>query len=90
MPESSHPPAARGPFKEVVDNVIRPRGKVFFGWWVVLASAGIQLIGGLFFAHSFSLYVVELKSEFGWSNFKLSLAFALTRNAAVWWRTNVI
>ena len=79
MPESSHPAAAREPFKEVVGQVIRPRGKVFYGWWVVLASAGIQLIGGLFFAHSFSLYVVELKSEFGWSNSILSFAFALTR-----------
>jgi len=61
------------------NSVIRPRGKVFYGWWVVLASAGIQLIGGLFFAHSFSLYVVELKTEFGWSNSVLSFAFALTR-----------
>ena len=62
-----------------LNSVIRPRGKVFYGWWVVLASAGIQLIGGLFFAHSFSLYVVELKTEFGWSNSVLSFAFALTR-----------
>ena len=62
-----------------LNGVIRPRGKVFYGWWVALAAAGIQLIGGLFFAHSFSLYVVELKNEFGWSNSVLSFAFALTR-----------
>ncbi len=52
---------------------------MFYGWWVVLAAAGIQLVGGLLFAHSFSLYVVELKNEFGWSNSVLSFAFALTR-----------
>ena len=63
MPESSHPAAAREPIKDVVGQVIRPRGKVFYGWWVVLASAGIQLIGGLFFAHSFSLYVVDSRAS---------------------------
>lgn len=64
---------------ERLDGVIRPAGHVFYGWWVVLASAGIQLAGGLFFAHSFAAYVVELKTEFGWSNTVLSVAFALTR-----------
>ncbi len=66
-------------FGQKIDAVIRPNGKVFYGWWVALAAAGIQLIGGLFFAHSFALYVVELKNEFGWSNSILSFAFALTR-----------
>jgi len=79
MPESSNLSHTSAPAKKALNAVFRPRGKVFYGWWVVLASAGIQLIGGLFFAHSFSLYVVELKSEFAWSNFHLSLAFALTR-----------
>jgi len=79
MSEPSNLPESGTSFKAVVNRVIRPRGKVFYGWWVVIASAGIQLIGGLLFAHSFSLYVVELKNEFGWSNSVLSFAFALTR-----------
>jgi len=62
-----------------IDGVIRPQGHVFYGWWVVFAAAGIQLVGGLFFAHSFGIYVVELRAEFGWSNTVLSVAFALTR-----------
>ena len=80
MPEFQQPLKAhsRGPL-ERIDGVIRPAGRVFYGWWIVLASAGIQLAGGLFFAHSFAAYVVELKNEFGWTNTALSFAFALTR-----------
>ncbi len=69
---------ANGPL-ERINGVIRPAGQVFYGWWVVLASVGIQFVGGLFFAHSFALYVEELKVEFGWSATVLSVAFALTR-----------
>lgn len=69
---------ANGPLNRV-DGVIRPAGHVFYGWWVVFASIGIQFAGGLFFAHSFALYVEELKVEFGWSATVLSVAFALTR-----------
>lgn len=69
---------ANGPLTRI-DGVIRPSGSVFYGWWVVLASVGIQFAGGLFFAHSFAVYVVKLKLEFGWSDTVLSIAFALTR-----------
>ena len=72
------PPPTAGPLQRL-DGVIRPAGYVFYGWWIVLASAGIQMLGALFSAHSFAVYVVELKAEFGWSNTVLSFAFAMMR-----------
>lgn len=81
MPDHNPQPTIahnKGPLQRI-DGVIRPTGHIFYGWWVVFAAAGIQLVGGLFFAHSFSLYVVKLQAEFGWSNSVLSFAFALTR-----------
>ena len=79
IPHTNPSAKARTNFRQGWDSVVRPGGKVFYGWWVAMAAAGIQLVGGLLFAHSFRLYVVELKSEFGWSNSVLSFAFALTR-----------
>ena len=52
-----------------------PRGKVFYGWWVVAAGFGLEtLIGALFF-HAYGAYAVLLREEFGWSKTMLSAAF---------------
>ena len=56
-----------------------PRGKVFYGWWVVSAGFGLEtLIGSLMF-HAYGAYLVLLREEFGWSKTMLSAAFAMTR-----------
>ena len=53
-----------------------PRGKVFYGWWVVAAGFGLEaLIGALFF-HAYGAYAVLLREEFGWSKTMLSAAFS--------------
>jgi MFS family permease len=62
-----------------LDDVVRPGGGVFFGWWIVLAGGGIQLLSGLLWAHSTGAYMVLLQDEFGWSSTVISAAFALTR-----------
>ena len=62
-----------------IDHALRPNGRVFHGWWLVLAAAGIQFLSGLLFMHSVSAYVVVLQREFGWSSTLVSAAFALTR-----------
>lgn len=58
--------------------MIRPEGRIFYGWRIVLASAGIQLLGTLWM-QSFGAYTVLLQKEFGWSKTVVSGAFALTR-----------
>jgi MFS family permease len=56
-----------------------PRGRVFYGWWIVAAGFGVEgLIGALMF-HAYGAYVVLLREEFGWSKTMLSAAFAMAR-----------
>ncbi|HJN49273.1 MAG: MFS transporter [Pseudomonadales bacterium] len=61
------------------DKMIRPEGRIFYGWRIVLASAGIQLLAGVLWMQSFGAYTVLLQREFGWSKAVVSGAFALTR-----------
>ena len=61
------------------DHALRPNGRVFHGWWLVLGAAGIQLLSGLLFMHSVGAYVVALQRDFGWSSTLVAAAFALTR-----------
>jgi sugar phosphate permease len=56
-----------------------PRGRVFYGWWIVAAGFGLEgLIGALMF-HAYGAYVVLLREEFGWSKTMLSAAFSMAR-----------
>ena len=60
-------------------DVVRPRGRIFYGWWIVLAGGGIQWLGAMLWAQSIGAYMVLLQDEFGWSSTIVSVAFALTR-----------
>ena len=62
-----------------IDGVIRPAGHVFYGWYIVSAAGGLQLLSGLLWMHSYGAYVVLLQDEFGWSKALVAGAFALTR-----------
>ena len=62
-----------------IDGVIRPAGRVFYGWYIVSAAGGLQLLSGLLWMHSYGAYVVLLQDEFGWSKALVAGAFALTR-----------
>lgn len=62
-----------------VDGVLRPQGRVFYGWWIVAAAAGVQLLAGMLLMQSYGAYAVLLEDEFGWSKTVLAGAFALTR-----------
>ncbi|HBH04612.1 MAG TPA: hypothetical protein DDZ42_22320, partial [Candidatus Rokubacteria bacterium] len=56
-----------------------PRGRIFYGWWIVAAGFGLEtLIGALLF-HAYGAYVVLLREEFGWSKTMLSAAFSMSR-----------
>ena len=65
--------------KPRMNALFRPSGKVFYGWWIVLACAGVQWLAALTWMHSYGGYTLHLQEEFGWSMSILSLAFALTR-----------
>ncbi|XOV90309.1 MAG: MFS transporter [Pseudomonadota bacterium] len=66
-------------FLQSVNSVLRPRGHVFFGWYIVGAAGGIQMLSGLLWMQSYGAYVVLLQQEFGWSKALVAGAFALTR-----------
>ncbi|MYE25020.1 MAG: OFA family MFS transporter, partial [Gammaproteobacteria bacterium] len=59
--------------------MLRPSGHVFRGWYIATGAAGIQLLAGMLWMHSYGAYTVLLQEEFGWSSFIVGLAFALTR-----------
>ncbi len=62
-----------------IDGIIRPAGHVFYGWYVVSAAGGLQLLAGLLWMQSYGAYVVLLQAEFGWSSALVAGAFAMTR-----------
>jgi len=54
-------------------------GKVFYGWWVVLAAGvGLLLHYGPILAITFGVFLKSLSQEFGWSRTQISLAFSLS------------
>ena len=62
-----------------MNRVLRPRGHVFHGWYIVGAAGGIQMLSGLLWMQCYGAYVVLLEAEFGWSKAMLAGAFALAR-----------
>ena len=65
-------------FRLRLNNIFRPGGKVFYGWWIVAACAACSG-WPLTWMHSYGGYALKLQADFGWSMSVLSLAFALTR-----------
>jgi sugar phosphate permease len=51
--------------------------RVFFGWWVVAAGAGLQFIASALLGQAYGAYVVLLRDDFGWSKTVLSAASSL-------------
>jgi sugar phosphate permease len=56
-----------------------PRGRIFYGWWIVAAGFGIESLVGALMFHAYGAYAVLLREEFGWSKTMLSAAFAMAR-----------
>ena len=62
-----------------LDRIVRPQGKVFYGWWIVAASSGVQWLASVLWMQSYGAYMVLLQQDFGWSKALVAGAFALTR-----------
>ncbi|MFW6074193.1 MAG: MFS transporter [Chloroflexota bacterium] len=56
----------------------RARG-IFYGWWIVAAAFGVQVLQSALLMQSFGAYVSVLQEQFGWSKGALSGAFSLQR-----------
>ena len=53
--------------------------RFFYGWWIVGAGFGLEMLIGALMFHAYGAYVVLLREEFGWSKTMLSAAFAMAR-----------
>lgn len=56
---------------------VRWRGNIFYGWWVVFASASIVFLTGGTFFYGFSALFNPIEDEFGWSRASVSFAYSL-------------
>ena len=71
MSQSDLPP-------QLTERRARPFGRrVFYGWWIVAAGAGMQLLQGTLLGQAYGSYVVVLAKDFGWSRTILSGASAV-------------
>src|SRR5262245_37827390 len=51
--------------------------KVFYGWWMVFAASGLQLLNAGLLQQSFGAYVVVLRDQFGWSKTELAGVYSM-------------
>ena len=54
----SPPPAPHSTFR-------RGRRPIFYGWYIALAGAGLQLLNGSVLGQAFGSYAVALRNDFG-------------------------
>lgn len=60
-----------------VASAVSTKTGIYFGWWVVFASAGIVFLTGGTFFYGFGAIFNPIVHEFGWSRASVSLAFSL-------------
>ena len=60
-----------------IGTLVASRTGVFFGWWVVFASAAIVFLTGGTFFYGFGALFDPLVQEFGWSRAATAFAFSL-------------
>ncbi|MDP7225219.1 MAG: MFS transporter [SAR202 cluster bacterium] len=61
------------------DTAQPPRGKIFYGWWVVAASAVVNACGGGVYFYGFSVFFLPIKAALDISSAATSLVFSLSR-----------
>jgi MFS family permease len=55
------------------------KGRIFYGWWIVLICSFLSIYGGGIFYYGFSTFVKPIVKELGWSMALISGAFSLYR-----------
>ena len=54
-----------------------PRFTPYYGWWIIVACVLINHVGAGFIAYGFSVLIVPIQQEMGWSTAAIALAFSL-------------
>ena len=62
-----------------IEPAVRPRrlSGLFYGWWIVMAGGGLQLLQSALLGQAYGAYVVLLRDDFGWSKTALAAASSL-------------
>jgi MFS transporter, OFA family, oxalate/formate antiporter len=55
------------------------RGKIFYGWWIVLVSAILSFINGGTFYYGFTVFFNPIRQTFNWTSAETSIAFTVQR-----------
>jgi MFS family permease len=55
------------------------KGKVFYGWWMVFASAALNVLAGGSFFYGFTVFFNPIRETFNWSATVTSVAFTFQR-----------
>jgi len=53
--------------------------KIFYGWWMVLAHATLNVFAGGTFVYGFTTFFNPIRNTFGWTAAVTSIAFVLQR-----------
>jgi len=53
--------------------------KIFYGWWIVLASSTLTTYSGGVMFYGFTAFFTPIRNEFGWTRAATSFAFSLQR-----------
>ncbi|MBI2908301.1 MAG: MFS transporter [Chloroflexi bacterium] len=56
----------------------KPARKIFYGWWVLLAGAGIGIFGAGSYQYGFGVFFKPISEEFGWSRAATAAAFSMS------------
>ena len=61
------------------ESLKTPPSKVFYGWWVVLATAvGLSMSFNPVITYSFGVFLIRLSEEFRWSRSEISAAYSIS------------
>lgn len=56
---------------------LRRPARIFYGWWIVFAGGGLQMLVASLMGQAYGAYVVLLRDDFGWSKTTLAAASSL-------------
>ena len=63
----------------VVTAIVRAPRKVFYGWWIVLAAAAMNVYGSGVWFYGFPVFFPRIIESFGWTRAMTAGAFSISR-----------
>ncbi len=60
-------------------SLVKRQAKIFYGWWVLLASSVIASMGGGFYMYGFTTLFLPISSELGLTRAATSAVFSIAR-----------